>query len=112
MAATSIAAVETGERDMPVSRYAWLLKVCGWELVVTDDRGARVHDVTEDPRRDAARRRYPAHVELRSTVPRGSWWADRWGYYWGVPPRPPWTFDLPPREPRPPRAPRRGGRPR
>ena len=100
VAASSIAAVETGERDAPVSTYARLLTACGWALVVTDDGGARAPDVTEDPRRDAAGRRYPAHVELRSTARRGSWWADRWGVYWGIPPRPPWTYDLPPREPR------------
>lgn len=95
--AKSLAAVECGTRDMPVSRYAWLLHACGWRLVVIDGTGALVVDPDEDPRRDAAGRRYPAHVALRSTVPRGSWWADRWGYYWGIPPRPPWTYDLPKR---------------
>jgi transcriptional regulator with XRE-family HTH domain len=100
VAASSIAAVETGERDAPVSTYARLLTACGWALVVTDDEGAEVRGVTEDQRRDAAGRRYPAHVELRSTARRGSWWADRCAVYWGIPPRPPWTYDLPPREPR------------
>jgi transcriptional regulator with XRE-family HTH domain len=105
--ATSRAGVESGDRDMPVSTYAWLLQVCGWELVITDDRGLRVRDLAEDPRWDAAGRRYPAHVVLRSTAPRGSCWGDRWVSYWGIPPRPPWTYDLR-RERRVPAAPAAG----
>ena len=61
------------------------------------DGAGAPQDATQlrDGPRDAAARRYPAHVELRSTEKLGSWWGDRWGPYWGRPHRPPRTFDLP-----------------
>lgn len=91
----TIASVESGRRDVKVSTLAALLTTCGWDLQVVDGAGRPVDALLEDRRRDSAGRRYPAHVTVRSTLEKGSWWGDRWGYYWGIPPRPDWTFDLP-----------------
>jgi ADP-ribose pyrophosphatase YjhB (NUDIX family)/transcriptional regulator with XRE-family HTH domain len=90
----TIAAVESGSRDLKVTALAALLTTCGWDLQVVDGAGRPVDALLEDHRRDRAGRRYPAHVTVRSTSEKGSWWGDRWGYYWGIPPRPDWTFDL------------------
>ena len=94
--ASTVAAAESAARELRVSDFAALLTACGWTLQVLDGAGAP-QDATQlrDGPRDAAARRYPAHVELRSTEKLGSWWGDRWGPYWGRPPRPPRTFDLP-----------------
>jgi ADP-ribose pyrophosphatase YjhB (NUDIX family)/transcriptional regulator with XRE-family HTH domain len=91
----TIVSVESGRRDIKVTALAALLTTCGWDLQVVDGAGRPVDALVEDHRRDRAGRRYPAHVTVRSTSEKYSWWGDRWGYYWGIPPRPDWTFDLP-----------------
>lgn len=90
-----VGAAESGARDVGVAVFVQLLAACGWTLVVTDCDGRRVS--TRDDRdtpRDQAGRRYPAHLDLRVTGPRGDWWGDKWPGVWGVPPRPRWTYDL------------------
>lgn len=95
--AGTIAAVESGQRDVSVTRFAAMLAACGWQLRVIDGHGASVDGLVDTDLRDRGHRRYPAHVELRGTEQLGSWWGDRWGSYWGRPPRPARTFDLGPR---------------
>ena len=96
--ASSVAAIEAERSDVPVTRFASLLNACGWDLHVVDAHGEVIDGLVDSGLRDRGRRRYPAHVELRSTTQTGSWWGDRWGYYWGRPPRPRRTFDLPRRD--------------
>jgi ADP-ribose pyrophosphatase YjhB (NUDIX family)/transcriptional regulator with XRE-family HTH domain len=94
--ASTVGAAESGARDLPVQVLDALLAACGWTLGVVDGAGELIVSVPEgDDPRDAVGRRYPAHVDLRTTERPGSWWGDRWGPYWGRPRRPRWTFDLP-----------------
>lgn len=95
--AGTIAAVESGQRDVSVTRLSAMLAACGWQLRVVDGHGDPVDGLVDNDMRDGGRRRYPAHVQLRGTEQLGSWWGDRWGLYWGRPPRPRRTFDLGPR---------------
>lgn len=90
----TVASVEGGSRDASVTRYAAMLAACGWGFQVVDDDGTVVDVLVDTEPRDKAGRRYPAHVRLRSSTPRGAWWGDRVGPYWGRPPRPEVTFDL------------------
>jgi ADP-ribose pyrophosphatase YjhB (NUDIX family)/transcriptional regulator with XRE-family HTH domain len=97
--ASTVAAAESAQRDLKVATFAALLDAGGWSLRVVDRDGNAIDELPVfDGPLDAADRRYPAHVELRSTERLGSWWGDRWGPYWGRPPRPPRTFDLPRRQ--------------
>ena len=90
----TVASVEGGSRDASVTRYAAMLAACGWGFQVVDGDGTVVDVLIDTEPRDRAGRRYPAHVRLRSSTPRGAWWGDRVGPYWGRPPRPEVTFDL------------------
>lgn len=92
--AGSIAAIETQRSDVSVTRFAALLDACGWALWVVNRSGEVIDGLIDCEPRDGAGRRYPAHVTLRSTADRSSWWGDRHGPYWGRPPRPRLTFDL------------------
>lgn len=94
MPASTVGAIEAQRRDVTVSRFAALLQACGWDLRVVNPRGQVVDGVQDGRLRDRAGRRYPAHLALRSTAEPGSWWGDRWVYYWGIPPRPAVTYSL------------------
>jgi len=92
--APTIAAIEAGHRDPALSLMVRLLTSCGWSLCVVDPEGEVLEKPTGSDPRDAAGRRYPAHLDVRVTGARGDWWGDAFPGVWGIPPRPERTFDL------------------
>jgi transcriptional regulator with XRE-family HTH domain len=65
-----------------------LLDATGLYLVVVDPDGRVIQPLEVFPlARDAAGRRYPAHLDLIIDPEYGEWWGDRFGL-----PRPPQTF--------------------
>ena len=80
-------------------RWAHVLAVlaaCGVHVSLVDDVGEEVRVEPADVHRgrDAAGRRYPAHLDPRAIGPFGDWYGD-WRYQcWAQPPPPPATYQL------------------
>jgi transcriptional regulator with XRE-family HTH domain len=64
--ASTIAAAETGGRDVALTTARILLETCGYQLVILDRGGRLVEEILMDWRRDRGGRRFPAHLDLRS----------------------------------------------
>ena len=73
-----------------------VLAACGVHVALVDDvgKGVRVEPADVHRGRDAAGRRYPAHLDPREIGAFGDWYGD-WRYQcWARPPRPPATYEL------------------
>lgn len=62
---STIAAIEVGRQQVTVDALVQVLHAAGLRLFVVDDTGAVVDPMRSDAPRDAAGRRYPAHLDLR-----------------------------------------------
>jgi transcriptional regulator with XRE-family HTH domain len=62
---TAVAAVESGTRDLPASALALAAALAGGRLAVVDASGRELTPMAARPVRDAAGRRFPAHLDTR-----------------------------------------------
>lgn len=65
VAQSTIAAIESGERDVRVALFGRLLAAAGLKLAVLAPGGEEVPGFAEDSVRDNAGRRFPAHLDVR-----------------------------------------------
>jgi transcriptional regulator with XRE-family HTH domain len=73
----SLAAIghaEAGRRDLPTGVMVRAARLAGLRLAVLDENGREVDGMTPDAVRDAAGRRYPAHLDTRHGDE--GWWYD------------------------------------
>jgi transcriptional regulator with XRE-family HTH domain len=89
MAASVVAKVEAGTRDLPVRAFARLAAVAGFRVALLDASGIPVDPMTSGSVRDAGGRLFPAHLDTRHGD-------EDW---WGGPHRPRlrqprYTFDM------------------
>jgi transcriptional regulator with XRE-family HTH domain len=93
VSAATVARAESGTVRPSLDVLQRLLDATGLYLVVVDPDGRVIQPLEEFPlARDAASRRYPAHLDLIIDPEYGEWWGDRFGL-----PRPPQTFHRDPR---------------
>ncbi|OYO05199.1 helix-turn-helix domain-containing protein [Enemella evansiae] len=60
-----VARWETGERSMSIEQWDAVCEVAGWRIVIEDANGATVRPMAgADLARDAARRLFPAHLDV------------------------------------------------
>jgi HTH-type transcriptional regulator/antitoxin HipB len=64
VAQSTIAAIESGERDVRVTVFGRLLDATGLRLAVLAPDGEELHAFAEDSVRDNAGRRFPAHLDV------------------------------------------------
>jgi transcriptional regulator with XRE-family HTH domain len=89
VSASVVAKAETGERDLPVQLLGRLLAVAELRLAVVDASGSTVAPMQPGTVRDAAGRRFPAHLDTRHGD------EDWWGGEHRPRLRPPrYTFDV------------------
>lgn len=89
MAQQTLARVETGQQDLRVREFAALVRSAGLRLVLLDEDGTEIAPMRPDPVRDAAGRRFPAHVDVRHGDE--DWWH---GEHRHSREPPTYTFDL------------------
>jgi transcriptional regulator with XRE-family HTH domain len=75
---SSIAAAETGARDVTVRVLTTAVALAGWRLAVLDDAGEEVASMASGAVRDRANRRFPAHLDVRYGDE--DWWHGRERY--------------------------------
>ena len=64
VAQSTIAAIESGDRDVRVAVFGSLLAAAGLRLAVLAPGGEELHGFAEDSVRDNAGRRFPAHLDV------------------------------------------------
>jgi transcriptional regulator with XRE-family HTH domain len=86
---SALAAAESGARDLPVTQLARAAAAAGLRLTLQDADGREVTGMSPDGARDAAYRRFPAHLDTIHSDEVAS----RWDHSPGRP-RPWFTFEL------------------
>jgi transcriptional regulator with XRE-family HTH domain len=86
---TALAAAEAGTRDLPATTLARAATLAGLRLTLLDDHGHEVAGMTARSARDAADRRFPAHLDTIHSDEVASRWEHRPSR-----PRPWFTFTL------------------
>lgn len=69
---SAVASAESGARDLPLSVVARIAEVAALRLSLVDGDGREIAGMAEDTVRDAAGRRFPAHLDTRNSDDR--WW--------------------------------------
>jgi transcriptional regulator with XRE-family HTH domain len=88
IARSTLAAGESGDRDLGARALARAAAVAGLRLALLDGEGAEVRPMDDDAVRDMGRRRFPAHLDTRYSEE--DWWHGLERY---SRPRPWYTFD-------------------
>lgn len=88
---STVARAERHPARATASTIATLLAAMGLRIAVLDEDGSELQPEDEDDadRRDRGRRRYPAHLDLRSGD--DNWWGYGWPMFDGQEPE--YTFD-------------------
>lgn len=90
----TVARAESGTAHPTLDVLQRLLDAAGLYIAVVDPDGRVIQPLEEFPlARDAAGRRYPAHLDLIIDPERGEWWGSAYGLA-----RPPQTFYRDPRD--------------
>src|SRR3954452_24171348 len=85
---SAVASAESGARDLPLNVVARIAEVAALRLSLVDHDGREIAGMAEDAVRDAAGRRFPAHLDTRYSD--DGWWHGPHRYDR----EPPWyTFD-------------------
>lgn len=87
-AKSTVAAAETGTRDLPATLLARAAGVAGLRLALLDADGHEVRGMDPDAVRDRGGRCFPAHLDTILSEERGSRWEHRPNL-----PQPTYTFD-------------------
>jgi HTH-type transcriptional regulator/antitoxin HipB len=69
---SAVGSAESGARDLPLSVVARIAGVAGFRLSLVDDDGREIAGMAENTVRDAAGRRFPAHLDTRYSE--DGWW--------------------------------------
>ena len=85
---SAVGSAESGARDLPLSVVARIAEVAALRLSLVDHDGREISGMAENTVRDAAGRRFPAHLDTRYSEDR--WWHGPHRYHRR---QPSYTFD-------------------
>ena len=85
---SAVGSAESGARDLPLSVVARIAEVAALRLSLVDGDGREISGMAENTVRDAAGRRFPAHLDTRYSEDR--WWHGPHRYHRT---QPSYTFD-------------------
>ncbi|HEY3007017.1 MAG TPA: GNAT family N-acetyltransferase [Micromonosporaceae bacterium] len=98
---STIARIEADRGDSHFGTVVALVRAAGGDVRIVASRGDALEPPPDHEPRDAAGRRYPAHVDVREVLTAGDWWGGWWSGTGPSLPRATWpraapryTFDL------------------